>query len=524
MKTRRRITKRDDAPPTDPYEGPGAVAVEKLADDPDISVEKRIVRRGGDYCVLAENSDRSFGCFKTRREAAARLRQVEAFANKIGKAAPKKKAEPDNDSPGKQPTAPVAKAPHVHTVRVNGAELVTSADEGDPHSHRLTLPGGKRATLSQSKPGPGHTHTLVMDGKTLATSGPRNEGDKAKKRKPYDKKKTAKSTDLPRVLTFDACAAGEMPELGESGLPESLEQDVPPRFRYWKCEDAEDARLVRDALVEKQLFVPGCIHIVRGEPRRVIKELVEKTYLPHYLTKKGELPAIPADVRPILRAAALLVEKDEDADTVLLDQQTVTTFGVDAVVERAKSLASDWLISAPDDTKHRVALKALGGAYRLRTIADVIFATNSDFVETELLELVEPSREDELITKALESEMRLVIKSEEERIVYGVVLEPNTVDKQQDTISEEEIRTAAHKFMEDFGTLGLQHKEAINGDAKLLETFIAPADFEVNGDKITKGSWVMAERILNDALWKAVKKGEITGFSIGGSAVRRPVG
>ena len=157
------------------------------------------------------------------------------------------------------------------------------------------------------------------------------------------------------------------------------------------------------------------------------------------------------------------------------------------------------------------------------TIPDVIFATSTAFTESAVIELVEPSREDEVITKALQGQTKLIIKSEEERIVYGVVLEPNTVDKQQDTISPGEIRQAAHKFMEDFGTLGLQHTESINGEAKLLETFIAPVDFDVNGDTITKGSWVMSERILNDDLWSAVKKGEITGFSIGGSAIRKPV-
>lgn len=490
-----------------PYKGPGSVAISKLVTDPEFIEKKRIVRQGDRYYVLSK-TDRTFGDYGTRRIAAERIRAIEKAKGK----AKSKKPAPANTGDASEPTE-TKKAPHVHTLRLNGVELVTSTSDGDPHTHRLTLPTGARATMSSSKPGPGHTHSATIEGKVVSSSGPRNEGDKAKK--------TKKSTDVPDVLTYEACASGTMPESG-SGLPESLEQDVPPRYRYWKCADPNDARLVRDSLVEAGIFAPGSIQLVKNEPRRVITELVEKTYVPQY-TDTAVLPVIPADVRPILRAAGFLVEKTEDADTVLLDQDVVTMFGVDAVVGRAGEIASDWLISAPDDPKHRIAFKSLGGAYRMRTIDGVIFATNSSFVETDMIELVQPSRSDEIITKALGANVRLVIKSEEERIVYGVVLEPNGVDKQQDTISEGEIRQAAHKFMEDFGVLGLQHTEAINGEAKLLESFIAPADFEVNGDTITKGSWVMAERILNDDLWSAVKKGEITGFSIGGSAVRTPV-
>ncbi|MCG8670132.1 MAG: hypothetical protein MI867_12010, partial [Pseudomonadales bacterium] len=215
MKKRRRITKRDEEKLPDPYDGPGAVPVEKLAKDPDLRVKKRIVQRDGKYCVLAETSDRSFGCFATRAQASQRLRQVEAFAGKTKKA--KKPAHEDKKSEdGSGGSKQIAKAPHVHTVRVGGAELVTSSNDGDPHSHRLTLPGGRKVTVGNAKQGPGHTHNFVVDGKTLTTSGPRNETDGAKKRKP--KKKAL--TDLPDVLTFDAVIKGEMPALGKSGLPE----------------------------------------------------------------------------------------------------------------------------------------------------------------------------------------------------------------------------------------------------------------------------------------------------------------
>lgn len=110
----------------------------------------------------------------------------------------------------------------------------------------------------------------------------------------------------------------------------------------------------------------------------------------------------------------------------------------------------------------------------------------------------------------------------EERLVYGVVLEPNGVDAQGDTISPEEIREAAHKFLQEYGNVGLQHQTFINGKARILESFIAPADMLIGDQTVRKGTWLMAMRVLDDDIWKAVKSGLITGFSIGGSAIRKP--
>lgn len=38
-----------------------------------------IVKKGSKWCVLSEKTGRSFGCYKTKKEAAVRLRQVEYF-------------------------------------------------------------------------------------------------------------------------------------------------------------------------------------------------------------------------------------------------------------------------------------------------------------------------------------------------------------------------------------------------------------------------------------------------------------
>lgn len=118
---------------------------------------------------------------------------------------------------------------------------------------------------------------------------------------------------------------------------------------------------------------------------------------------------------------------------------------------------------------------------------------------------------------------RTLAKSGEERYVLGIVLEPDIVDAQQDTYSAEEIRQAADKFMTDFRNMGLMHKGFVNEKVKILESYIAPTDLQLDGVAVKKGTWMMAVRVLDDGLWEACKKGKLTGFSIGGSAIRKPV-
>ncbi len=110
----------------------------------------------------------------------------------------------------------------------------------------------------------------------------------------------------------------------------------------------------------------------------------------------------------------------------------------------------------------------------------------------------------------------------DERFVLGIVLEPEVVDAQGDIYSPDEIRQAAHRFMEEFGGIGLMHRLAVNDQVKVLESYVAPVDFEIAGVPVKKGTWLLGVRVLSDELWEQVKEGKLTGFSIGGSARRVP--
>lgn len=114
----------------------------------------------------------------------------------------------------------------------------------------------------------------------------------------------------------------------------------------------------------------------------------------------------------------------------------------------------------------------------------------------------------------------IIAKGSDQQIVYGVVSEPGVIDLQGDRLSKSEIRAACHKFMQTSQRIGKEHSGVAK--ASIIESYIAPTDFKCNGQVVKSGSWVMAVKIHDPALWQAVKKGDITGFSIAGTGTRTP--
>lgn len=105
----------------------------------------------------------------------------------------------------------------------------------------------------------------------------------------------------------------------------------------------------------------------------------------------------------------------------------------------------------------------------------------------------------------------------DEHIVCGVVYEPDEEDAQGDMANEIEIRKAAYQFMEQIQKFKVMHKGKIV-KVKVLESYIAPADFTIAKQEVKKGTWLITVRVLDKKIWKAVKDGELTGFSMAGYA------
>jgi hypothetical protein len=98
-----------------------------------------------------------------------------------------------------------------------------------------------------------------------------------------------------------------------------------------------------------------------------------------------------------------------------------------------------------------------------------------------------------------------LLKTGEERYVLGIVLEPETVDAQSDIYSAAEVRDAAHGFMQQYQNVGLMHQGLVNNQVKVLESYLAPAPFALDGTQVRKGTWLLAVRLLDDALWAQIQ-------------------
>ncbi|MBX0351842.1 XkdF-like putative serine protease domain-containing protein [Bacillus toyonensis] len=113
-----------------------------------------------------------------------------------------------------------------------------------------------------------------------------------------------------------------------------------------------------------------------------------------------------------------------------------------------------------------------------------------------------------------------ILKTEEEKqLVTGVVYEPDVEDSHGDTMTAEEIEKAAYTFMENYQHIDKQHDE-IAGKGTVVENWIAKSDMTVGEQEVKAGTWLMTVRVDDAETWEEIKKGEVTGFSMGGFGER----
>ncbi len=123
--------------------------------------------------------------------------------------------------------------------------------------------------------------------------------------------------------------------------------------------------------------------------------------------------------------------------------------------------------------------------------------------------------EDPPISKIVE-----ILKTDvDKKMVYGIVYSPEETDSQGDITSESEIEKAAHGFMK-YRRSGKIDKDH---DMKPEQGFTAESWITRENDALFKddapeGSWGVGIKIENDETWEEIKKEEITGLSLMGSA------
>ncbi|MFS3913474.1 XkdF-like putative serine protease domain-containing protein [Bacillus australimaris] len=116
-----------------------------------------------------------------------------------------------------------------------------------------------------------------------------------------------------------------------------------------------------------------------------------------------------------------------------------------------------------------------------------------------------------------QKKIKVIAKADDaQRLVYGIVYEPNVADAHGDYMTPEEIEKAAHGFLKDAREIDKQH-DFQGGVGEVVESYIAPSDFEMGDEVIKKGSWVLVTK-ASDEIWEQIQKGEITGYSMAGTA------
>jgi hypothetical protein len=225
-------------------------------------------------------------------------------------------------------------------------------------------------------------------------------------------------------------------------------------------------------------------------------------------------------------AAAVALEPVGCATAIIAGDESMPL--ADAIA-KAESVSKSWLIEIPfvGAILEELAKRADVSVFHIDEVPGSLFATTEKLAGGKSTVLVAggsigtraPSMPE--VTEKSNKVARL-LKTAEERYVLGVVLVPEQKDSQGDIYSHAEVRKAAHEYMENAGGLGRQHSELVNGKLRILETYVAPADFEVEGEKVTQGTWLLGIRAVDDDLWADIKKGSFTGFSIGGQAFRNP--
>lgn len=231
---------------------------------------------------------------------------------------------------------------------------------------------------------------------------------------------------------------------------------------YYASYDSPDINMLRQALVENIQK--------RGVP---VKQ--NHGYTPHitlaYMAPEAELPSHRLEAQPLAFQGITVTGGPED--------NTFIPFGGQAV-QKSVDVPQDQLL----------ALEILG------------------------FKLVEKDSE-------ISAKVKILKEDDEQRLVYGVVLEPLSLDTQGHIMTPDDVQYAAHHYMGSGGVMGDKHKQA--ADAVAVESYVAPVDFEMGGQKVLKGSWVLVSYVRSDSLWAGIKSGAYTGYSVGGFGALDPI-
>lgn len=120
-----------------------------------------------------------------------------------------------------------------------------------------------------------------------------------------------------------------------------------------------------------------------------------------------------------------------------------------------------------------------------------------------------------------EAYSEIIEKNEDRQIIKTSILTPGVPDREGDILAADNIENVAFDFMENHQRVDEMHDEIERPEHSIVESYIAPEEFELGDSTVRKGSWVLSLKLGDDA-WQSVKDGTYTGLSIGGTGERYP--
>lgn len=353
----------------------------------------------------------------------------------------------------------------------------------------------------------------------------------------------------PYVLDSDAVKKGWMPPDGVSALPKAIRGQIPDEYQYWKSTGAK-AKERRDALVEA--IKKKEIQVDVEEPYKSVQKasLLDADFVLQEQTWRG-----PVQVRIGPSRTRYWVRLDVGRKSLLtmdlrrnpLDNEEITTkvdwdrrkgsmklegdIGPGHYLNPTKQTPS--FIEVLDKGKAEITglsddfIKIRFKGKKLKGLIG-IKRSNAEW----LWSASDPAPKIEGATKRYEFRLNLPVdvievkkdsEGNELRLVTSVALRPDKPDGQDDWISKEAIRETAHEFVANYNKeseIGYMHEEFGNNGLELVESWIPPWNCKIGpkNKKVDEGSWVVTIHVKDDAKWKDVKSGKVTGFSVGGVA------
>jgi len=129
--------------------------------------------------------------------------------------------------------------------------------------------------------------------------------------------------------------------------------------------------------------------------------------------------------------------------------------------------------------------------------------------------------------KPLQKKEMQIIKTDNScNTILFVALVPLEIDRNGDSITEQEITKTAHEFVRNLSKKAVNVDHESNTDianAEFVESFIAPVEVQVWLENIPKWSWVVGIK-FDDDTYKAIQGGDFVGISIEGVGVSEAVG